>query len=470
MRPPWRLQRGFKTFLTDHGTTPDIRFLMPAEPPREGVLGYSYETFEPALVLGSLISTGYFGQNTPVRIETGGEKWSAEEQTAGHWAGRVTAGVLALVVIWHQRRSKRPNPSRAFLPSSPHRTMAHPPASAKKRKRTPTAWAIPKPTTTTRTAAPTVMATLTTAHFARLTAIWELDHRIPSSASRAAWAAARGLDAAKKLGIEIPEGRYEMEVGDVEAEEEEERKAREAREEKATARRMRVRVKKEVGEVEMRRRERRRERKRKAGEQDTSPPSLGPHLHPILHPRCPHHRPTLSQYFLPPSSPYPSPPPPPLSAPSPPASPPIDLPRPRSVCIFTHFGVCTGVRVDQADRPLSMMTGSFDGHLAPGLLPPNCSLNLKRGLRFRTPSSPYPFPKPQICLLKSAGGRKEGEGEDSETRSPAGRLRRPTTMAHRSQDLRPTKRSRKRRAADLPPTSAPESCCTGSIPQVSSPS
>ncbi|KAF6742455.1 hypothetical protein DFP72DRAFT_182635 [Ephemerocybe angulata] len=77
--------------------------------------------------------------------------------------------------------------------------------------------------TTTRTAAPTVMATLTPFHFAHLTAIWELDRRIPSPASRAAWAAGRGLDAAKvhkwwyrcrgrakKLGIEIPEGSYEI--------------------------------------------------------------------------------------------------------------------------------------------------------------------------------------------------------------------------------------------------------------------
>ncbi|KAF6743932.1 hypothetical protein DFP72DRAFT_791550, partial [Ephemerocybe angulata] len=56
-----------------------------------------------------------------------------------------------------------------------------------------------------------------------LTAIWELDRRIPSPASRAAWATARGLDAekvhkwwyrcrvrAKKMGVEIPEGSYEM--------------------------------------------------------------------------------------------------------------------------------------------------------------------------------------------------------------------------------------------------------------------
>ncbi|KAF6743921.1 hypothetical protein DFP72DRAFT_1177466 [Ephemerocybe angulata] len=102
--------------------------------------------------------------------------------------------------------------------------MAHPPASA--------------PPTTTRTAAPSA------AHFARLTAIWALDRHIPWPASRAAWAAARGLDAAKVQGIEIPEGSCEMEVGDVEAEEEEERKARDER-----AKRKQVTVKKEAEEV-----------------------------------------------------------------------------------------------------------------------------------------------------------------------------------------------------------------------------
>ncbi|KAF6745211.1 hypothetical protein DFP72DRAFT_926714 [Ephemerocybe angulata] len=91
---------------------------------------------------------------------------------------------------------------------------------------------------TTRTAAPSA------AHFARLTAIWALDRHIPSPASRAAWAAARGLDAAKVQGIEIPEGSCEMEVGDVEAEEEEESKARDER-----AKRKRVTAKKEAEEV-----------------------------------------------------------------------------------------------------------------------------------------------------------------------------------------------------------------------------
>ncbi|KAF6753868.1 hypothetical protein DFP72DRAFT_1170635 [Ephemerocybe angulata] len=71
------------------------------------------------------------------------------------------------------------------------------------------------------------------------------------------WAAARALDAAKvhkwwyccrgrakKLGIELPEGSYEMsDVGDVEAEEEEEQEERKAREERGEkARRRRVRV------------------------------------------------------------------------------------------------------------------------------------------------------------------------------------------------------------------------------------
>ncbi|KAF6756078.1 hypothetical protein DFP72DRAFT_1066902 [Ephemerocybe angulata] len=67
------------------------------------------------------------------------------------------------------------------------------------------------------------------AHFARLNAIWALDRRIPSPASRAAWDAARGFDvekvhkcAGEEDRVEIPEGSYEMEVGDVEAEEEEE--------------------------------------------------------------------------------------------------------------------------------------------------------------------------------------------------------------------------------------------------------
>ncbi|KAF6743897.1 hypothetical protein DFP72DRAFT_1079314 [Ephemerocybe angulata] len=106
--------------------------------------------------------------------------------------------------------------------------MAHPPASApqapsKKRKRMPTRLTIPK--------SPPTRTTLTPFHFARLTAIWELDRRIPSPASRAAWAAARGVDLAK--------GSYEMEVGDVEAEEEE----RKAREEKS-------KIKKEVEEVD----------------------------------------------------------------------------------------------------------------------------------------------------------------------------------------------------------------------------
>ncbi|KAF5320620.1 hypothetical protein D9611_013736 [Ephemerocybe angulata] len=135
--------------------------------------------------------------------------------------------------------------------------MARPPASApkapsNKRKCTPTTATIPKPPTTT----------LTPAHFARLSAIWALDRRIPTPASRAAWAAARGLDVekvhkwwyrcrarAKKMGVEIPGGSYEMDVGDVETEEEaeaeEERKAREEKD-----RRRRVKVKEEEEEEE----------------------------------------------------------------------------------------------------------------------------------------------------------------------------------------------------------------------------
>ncbi|KAF5319829.1 hypothetical protein D9611_012836 [Ephemerocybe angulata] len=245
--------------------------------------------------------------------------------------------------------------------------MAHPPTSApaapsKKRKRTPTTSAIPKPPTTTRTAAPTA------AHFARLTAIWELDRRIPSPASRAAWAAARGLDVekvhkwwyrcrarAKKMGIEIPEGSYEMEVGDVEAEVERKEKDK----------RGRVRAKKEVVEdVGMRKGEE--EDDDEKGKNDTANVTMPPQTAPVpmsLPPAqvlmavdeametsgddaadipspstTPHPPPTLpsspigssspltfSQCFLPPSSPYTSPPP--RSAPSPHASPPIDLPR-----------------------------------------------------------------------------------------------------------------------------------------------
>ncbi|KAF6743935.1 hypothetical protein DFP72DRAFT_858192 [Ephemerocybe angulata] len=162
--------------------------------------------------------------------------------------------------------------------------MAHPPASApaapsKKRKRTPTTSTIPEPTTTTipnttttapRTAAPTP------AHFARLTVIWALDRRIPTPASRAAWAAARGLDAAKKLGLEIPEGSYEMDVGDPDEEEEEERKGTEEREEKD--RKKRVRVKKEVVEEgEMRREEEGEEAK---GMGDTARVAMPPQTSP----------------------------------------------------------------------------------------------------------------------------------------------------------------------------------------------
>ncbi|KAF6743144.1 hypothetical protein DFP72DRAFT_859524 [Ephemerocybe angulata] len=234
--------------------------------------------------------------------------------------------------------------------------MAHPPASApsassKRRKHTPTASTIPKPPTTTLTA-----------HFARLTAIWALDRRIPTPASRAAWAAARGLDAekvhkwwyrcrarARKTGVVIPEGSYEMEVGDVEAEVEEERRAREEK-----ARRRRVRVKKEVAEVDMRREEEAQEEVK--GEGDTAHVPLASHTlaahsslllaqilmevdeamtsggddaEAIRKASAVTQSPplTLSQCFLPPSSPYTSPPP--RSAPSPPASPPPlpDLPR-----------------------------------------------------------------------------------------------------------------------------------------------
>ncbi|KAF6756054.1 hypothetical protein DFP72DRAFT_1066879 [Ephemerocybe angulata] len=236
--------------------------------------------------------------------------------------------------------------------------MAHPPASApagpsKKRKRTPTTSTIPKPTTTT----------LTPAHFARLSAIWALDRRIPSPASRAAWAAARGLNAAKvhewwyrcrawakMMGVEIPEGSYEMDVGDPEAEEEEERKAREERAEKV--KRRRVKIKKEVvEEVEMRKGEEEEmeeakgkgdtpaiprqtspvpmslplaqvlievdEEMKNAGERDIREASAATQSPPL----------TLSQYFLPPSSPYATPSP--RSAPFPPASSPAppDLPR-----------------------------------------------------------------------------------------------------------------------------------------------
>ncbi|KAF5340009.1 hypothetical protein D9611_012332 [Ephemerocybe angulata] len=265
--------------------------------------------------------------------------------------------------------------------------MAHPPASApsapsKKRKHSPTTSTIPNPTTTTtapRTGAPTA------AHFARLSALWALDRRIPSPASRAAWAAARGLDAekvhkwwyrcrarAKKMGVEVPEGSYEMEVGDVEGEEEEEeRKAREEREEKGEkARSRRVKVKEEEEEeeeqvegVQMSKVEE--EEQEETQGQDT-PSAVGfvqvedcqqiqtgvddavgapthTHRSPAIPnasavtgtpspPLPPSPRPTsspltLSQCFLPPSSPYTSPPP--RSAPCPPTLPPPvpDLPR-----------------------------------------------------------------------------------------------------------------------------------------------
>ncbi|KAF6745831.1 hypothetical protein DFP72DRAFT_1153217 [Ephemerocybe angulata] len=246
--------------------------------------------------------------------------------------------------------------------------MARPPASApkdpsNKRKCTPTTSTIPKPPTTT----------LTPAHFARLSAIWALDRRIPTPASRAAWAAARSLypekvhkwwyrcrARAKKMEIEIPEGSYEMEVGDVEAEEEEERMAREEREE---------RVKKELEEdVEMKKGEEKAQEGTQ-GKDDTvnvaippqtsSVPTLLPLRQVLMEvdeametsghgvegilapspitpspPATLHSSPmptssplTLSQCFLPPSSPFTSPPP--RSAPSPPGSPPPppDLPR-----------------------------------------------------------------------------------------------------------------------------------------------
>ncbi|KAF6756060.1 hypothetical protein DFP72DRAFT_1066885 [Ephemerocybe angulata] len=159
-----------------------------------------------------------------------------------------------------------------------------------------------------------------------------------------AWAAARGLDAAKvhkwwyrcrarakKLGVEIPEGSCEMDVRDPEAEEGEERKAREEREEKD--KRRTVKVKKEVvEEVEMRKGEEEEmeeakgkgdtpaiprqaspvptppplaqvlmevdEEMKNAGEQDIPEASAVTQSPPL----------TLSQCFLPPSSPYTSPP------------------------------------------------------------------------------------------------------------------------------------------------------------------
>ncbi|KAF5340015.1 hypothetical protein D9611_012334 [Ephemerocybe angulata] len=138
-----------------------------------------------------------------------------------------------------------------------------------------------------------------------------------------------------------------MDVGDVEAEAEEERKAREEREEKD--RRRRVRVKKEVEEVEMRREEEEEEAK---GKGDTGRVAMPPQASPaptstpmahalmavdgavddaedIREASAATQSPplTLSQYFLPPSSPYTTPSP--RSAPFPPASSPAppDLPR-----------------------------------------------------------------------------------------------------------------------------------------------
>ncbi|KAF6755577.1 hypothetical protein DFP72DRAFT_847309 [Ephemerocybe angulata] len=158
--------------------------------------------------------------------------------------------------------------------------------------------------------------------------------------------------AGKEVG-EIPEGSYEMKVGDPEAEmdEEVERKAREEKD-----RRRRVRAKKEVEEVERRKGE---EEEESNGEGDTARVSIPPQTSPgptswgrgdgnrgrirrhratsAVIPTPPPTLPsspiptssslTLSQCFLPPSSPYTSPPP--RSAPSRPASPPPppNLPR-----------------------------------------------------------------------------------------------------------------------------------------------
>ncbi|KAF5335482.1 hypothetical protein D9611_012191 [Ephemerocybe angulata] len=248
--------------------------------------------------------------------------------------------------------------------------MAHLPASAlqapsKNRKRTPAPSTIPK--------SPPTRTTLTPFHFARLTAKWELDRRIPSPASRAAWAAARGLDPVK--------GSYEMDVGDVEAEEEEGRKAREEK-----AKRGVVRVKREEeGEVEMGKGEEEGEaeahvgippqtglvptsvhvlmevdEQMKTGEQDTPIPStITPSPPPTL-PSSPISTSsplTLSQCFLPPSSPYTSPPP--RSAPSPPASPPRFTPAHTGLqaSVYPCVGLCAGVRFDQAGRSsLPMLT------------------------------------------------------------------------------------------------------------------
>ncbi|KAF6759425.1 hypothetical protein DFP72DRAFT_134905 [Ephemerocybe angulata] len=79
---------------------------------------------------------------------------------------------------------------------------------------------------------------LTANHFAQLHAIWDADRRIPTVASRRAWANARGVNPdnvhgwwsrraqkAKAMGIECSREAYDMEVGDVEPEAREEEDA-----------------------------------------------------------------------------------------------------------------------------------------------------------------------------------------------------------------------------------------------------
>ncbi|KAF6743905.1 hypothetical protein DFP72DRAFT_1052469 [Ephemerocybe angulata] len=116
------------------------------------------------------------------------ESSTAEEQTSAlgcAWPAAdapATAGVLALVVVWHHPRGKRPNPGPTFLPFFPHprRTMAHP-----------------------RGPAPTYPSK----EFKRTTLKWPLSR------------------CAKHLGVGIAEGSYELDVGDVEAEKEKEKRA-----------------------------------------------------------------------------------------------------------------------------------------------------------------------------------------------------------------------------------------------------